>query len=95
VTLALVAAVTAVTVALASFVVVRELRLRRATDEAIAQGEFNLAFAADALSTGAPDGSRTAHREAVSPACSRACSGGAASRSWPWPTGGRSRPPSR
>ena len=57
VTLALVAAVTAVTVALASFVVVRELRLRRATDEAIAQGEFNLAFAADALSTGAPDGS--------------------------------------
>ena len=61
VTFALVAAVTAVTVAVASFVVVRELRLRRATDEAIAQGEFNLAFATDALSgaagaDGAPGG---------------------------------------
>ena len=48
-TLALVAAVTAVAVAVASFTVVRELRLRRATDDAIAQSRFNLAFAADAL----------------------------------------------
>lgn len=62
VTLALVAAVTAVTVALASFLVVRELRLRRATDEAIAQGQFNLAFATDALA-GATDAALVAGAE--------------------------------
>lgn len=52
---ALVAALAAIGVAAASYLVVREDRLQRATDAAVQQSRFNLTFAADAISASPSD----------------------------------------